>query len=180
MVLPAAQLGGSCWPKVSYCQSPPVSWTPCLLTRGVDVGTVDNSHSGLDLEVGSHFLGLLIPSCTLFPIGLHLRSSYLEAGPARIMIQRKLGSRSFGAWNVRNQAGVPGTRGGPGMPAGPWPQNAMIEKNVTTKNTFAHRKLFSLFLLGLGAILGHGLLGLTQGREKKRVIWLERVNGGNI
>lgn len=66
------------------------------------------------------------------------------------------------------------------MPAGPWPQNAMIEKTVTTKNTFAPRKLFSLFLLGLGAILGHGLLGLTQGREKKRVIWLERVNGGNI
>ena len=56
----------------------------------------------------------------------------------------------------------------------------MIEKTVVTKNTFAAKNLFSLFLLGLGTVIRHASCGITQGREENRVTWLERVNGGNI
>lgn len=57
------------------------------------------------------------------------------------------------------------------MPPGEWPQDTMIEKTFITKDTlFVARKLFSLFLLGLGPILGHGPSGITQGREEKLVI----------
>ena len=78
------------------------------------------------------------------------------------------------------QACVLGTRGGPCMPAPPWPQDAMIEKTVVTKNTHAVRNLFSIFLLGLGTVISCASLGITQRREENWVTWLERVNGGNI
>lgn len=57
----------------------------------VDIWTAGDAYSGLDLELGSSSCpGLLISSRTLVPVSLHLRSSGLEAGPKRTMIQRKL------------------------------------------------------------------------------------------
>ena len=66
------------------------------------------------------------------------------------------------------------------MPAAPWPQDAMIEKTVVRKNTFAVKNLFSIFLLGLGTVISRASFGITQRREENWVTWLERVNGGNI
>lgn len=63
---------------------------------------------------------------------------------------------------------------------GEWFQDIMIEKIFIIKDTlFVVRKFFSLFLLGLGLILGYGLFGIIQGREEKLVIQLERVSGEN-
>ena len=84
MVLPAVQLGDSSQPKVSYSQSPPPSWTPWLLTRGVSIWIVDSSHPGLDLEFGSCFLGLLIPSFAHFPLSLSLVAQTVKASACNV------------------------------------------------------------------------------------------------